>query len=49
MLIKKVNLVIKNVFTEIFGSQLEKIWKNQKLAKLEKLMSKKKDWFLEIL
>ena len=49
MLVKKVGLVTRNISVEILGLQLEKILKNWELAKLEKLMSEKKDWFAETL
>lgn len=43
MLVKKVGLMIKNISAKILGSRLEKIWKNQELVKLEKLVSEKDD------
>lgn len=43
MLVKKVGLIIKNISAKILGSRLEKIWKNQELVKLEKLVSEKDD------
>lgn len=49
VLAKKVSLVTRNISVKILELQLEKIWKNRELAKLEKLVSKIEDWLTEIL
>lgn len=49
ILAKKIGLVTRNISVEILELQLEEILKSRELAKLEKLMSEKKDWFAETL
>lgn len=49
MLVKKVGLMTRNLSVEILRSWPKEIWKNRDLAKLEKLVSKKEDWFIETL
>lgn len=49
ILAKKIGLVTRNISAKIFRLQLEEIWKNRELAKLEKLMSKKENCFAETL
>lgn len=49
ILAKNVDIMIRNISNEILKSWLEEIWKNQKLVKLEKLVRKEKDWFVETL
>lgn len=49
VLAKKVELMTRNISAKILRSRLEQIWKNRELAKLEKLVSEKKDWFTETL
>lgn len=49
VLAKKIGLLTKNISTEILWSRLKEIQKNWELAELEKLVSKKGDWFTETL
>lgn len=49
MLAKKVDLVTRNISAKILRSRLEEIWKSRELPNLEKLVSKKEDWFAETL